>query len=467
MTAARRLRYNFALQRAVIHARTLGKPLLILEDLRCSNEWDSDRHHAFILQGMAEHARAARALRVYYHPYVEPGHGAAEGMLAAVAAHACVIVTDEFPCLYHPAMVRAESRALRVLVETVESNGLLPLRAAQQVYPTARAFRRFLQRELPRHLAQMPQADPLQGLSLPVLQKPPEDLAQQWPAATAELLAARDGALAKLPINHRVRPVPWRGGTRVAEERLECFLNERLTAYPKARNHPDEDGTSGLSAYLHAGHLSAHQVLAELAGREGWTPEHLSDQVTGAKVGWWGMSAAAEAFLDELVTWRELGYNFSFLREDYDLYQSLPEWARHTLEKHARDVREYRYTPEQLEGARTHDPVWNAAQRQLVREGRIHNYLRMLWGKKVLQWSDSPQQAVEMMVELNNKWALDGRDPNSYAGIFWCLGRYDRPWGPERPIFGTVRYMSSENAMRKLRMRRYLERYGPGEDESC
>jgi deoxyribodipyrimidine photo-lyase len=123
-------------------------------------------------------------------------------------------------------------------------------------------------------------------------------------------------------------------------------------------------------------------------------------------------------------------------------------------------VRPVLYTPAQLESAATHDEVWNAAQRQLVREGRLHNYLRMLWGKKILEWSPSPQQALETLVELNNKYALDGEDPNSYAGIFWILGRYDRPWGPERPIFGTVRYMSSENARRKLRMRQYLVRYG-------
>jgi deoxyribodipyrimidine photo-lyase len=467
MTAARRLRYNFALQRAVIYALTLGKPLLILEDLRCSNRWDSDRHHAFLLQGMAENAKVARGLRVAYYPYVEPGHGAAEGMLATVAARACVIVTDEFPCLSHPAMVKAETRALRVLVETVDGNGLLPLRAAPQVFPTAYAFRRLLQRELPKHLWHTPDAEPLKSVSLPMLPQVPTELAERWPPAPAELLAAKREALAKLPIDHRVQPVARRGGMSEAEDQLAYFLEHKLAGYLEDRNHPDADATSGLSPYLHAGHLSVHEVLAKLAGYEGWTPHHLSERATGAKAGWWGMSAAAEAFLDELITWRELGYNFCFLRQDYDLYSSLPEWAQRTLDKHAKDPREYRYTLEELEAAQTHDPVWNAAQRQLIREGRIHNYLRMVWGKKVLQWSDSPQEALETLIELNNKWALDGRDPNSFTGIFWCFGRYDRPWGPERPIFGTVRYMSSENTVRKLRVRRYLDLYGPGEGQRC
>jgi deoxyribodipyrimidine photo-lyase len=131
------------------------------------------------------------------------------------------------------------------------------------------------------------------------------------------------------------------------------------------------------------------------------------------------------------------------------------------LAEHERDPREYTYLLEQFEAAETHDELWNAAQRQLVREGRIHNYLRMLWGKKVLEWSASPEEALAVLVELNNKYALDGRDPNSYSGIFWCLGRYDRAWGPERPIFGKVRYMSSANTGRKVRVKRYLDRYAP------
>ena len=172
------------------------------------------------------------------------------------------------------------------------------------------------------------------------------------------------------------------------------------------------------------------------------------------------MSAGAEAFLDQLITWRELGYNMCFLRDDYDRYESLPGWARNTLEQHAPDIRPHVYSPEEFEAACTHDPLWNAAQTQLLREGRIHNYLRMLWGKKILHWSESPRAALTVMLELNNRYALDGRNPNSYSGIFWVLGRYDRPWGPERPVFGKVRYMTSRNTLRKLRLKDYLKTYG-------
>ena len=161
------------------------------------------------------------------------------------------------------------------------------------------------------------------------------------------------------------------------------------------------------------------------------------------------------------MTWRELGLNFAARRDDAESYESLPPWALATLGKHAADSRPHVYSPDEFEQARTHDQLWNAAQRQLTLEGRIHNYLRMLWGKKILEWSPSPRAALETMVELNNRWALDGRDPNSTSGILWCLGRYDRPWGPERPVFGTVRFMSSANTARKLRVREYLSRYAP------
>jgi deoxyribodipyrimidine photo-lyase len=170
------------------------------------------------------------------------------------------------------------------------------------------------------------------------------------------------------------------------------------------------------------------------------------------------MSEDAEGFLDQVVTWRELGYQAAARVPNNDEYGALPEWAQATLRDHADDPREYVYTLEQFDEAATHDEVWNIAQRQLRQEGTIHNYLRMLWGKKILEWSRTPQKAHDIMFELNNRYALDGRDPNSTSGIHWVMGRYDRPWGPERSIFGKVRYMSSDSARRKLRMKNYLSR---------
>jgi deoxyribodipyrimidine photo-lyase len=290
---------------------------------------------------------------------------------------------------------------------------------------------------------------------------------QTWPPATAALLGGDRGELARLAIDHTVAPVDYRGGAAAARVTLRQFLGRKLGAYAEAANHPDDDGRSGLSPYLHFGHLSAHEAFAELAGREDWAPARLSSPAGGAREGWWGMSPSAEAFLDQLVTWRELGFNLSSRRDDHDRFESLPGWARTTLTRHAADPRPHVYTLDEFEAGRTHDPLWNAAQAQLVREGRIHNALRMLWGKKVLEWTAGPRDALDVMIELNNKYAVDGRDPNSYSGIFWVLGRYDRPWGPERPIFGSVRYMSTPSALRKLRVRRYLAHYGRASEPSA
>ncbi|HET6344389.1 MAG TPA: deoxyribodipyrimidine photolyase, partial [Myxococcota bacterium] len=206
------------------------------------------------------------------------------------------------------------------------------------------------------------------------------------------------------------------------------------------------------------GHVGAHEAFTAVAEAEAWDPSHLSPRSHGGKEGWWGMGASAEAFLDQLVTWRELGFNMCSQEPRYDRYASLPGWARDTLAQHTADPRDKLYGLATLEAGDTQDPVWNAAQRQLVREGRLHNYLRMVWGKRVLEWTRDPEEALAVLIELNNKYALDGRDPNSYSGIFWTFGRYDRPW-PERPIFGKIRYMSSANTVRKLRMKRYLQTF--------
>jgi len=463
MTSARRLGWNFGLERAVEWAEALGRPLLILEALRCGHRWASARGHAFVLEGMAENGACAAELPVAYYPYVEPRPGAGSGLLERLAADAAVVVTDEFPAFFLPRMLAAVAPRLPVALEAIDSNGLLPLSAGAEAHATAYAFRRTLQRTLPEHLEAFPAADPFVGRRLPRPEALPAEVVERWPPASRALLAAEGGELARLPVDGEVPPVPGvAGGARAARRRLEEFLDRRLARYAEERNQPELEVASGLSPYLHFGHLSVHEVVSRLAEREAWSPEDLARSATGARAGWWGMSVPAEAFLDELVTWREVGFNFAYRRpDDYDRYESLPEWARKTLEKHARDPRAPVYSREELERAETHDPLWNAAQRQLVREGVIHNYLRMLWGKKILEWSPDPQTALDHLVELNNRWALDGRDPNSYSGIFWCLGRFDRPWGPERPIFGTVRYMSSENTARKVRVRSYLERYGP------
>lgn len=461
MTANRRTRSNFSLQRALEWCAELNKPLLVFEALRVGYRWASDRMHRFVLQGMAGNRAALKKLPVRYYAYVEPEQGCGEGLLETLAAEATVVVTDDFPCFFLPTMLRLVAGRLDVKLEAVDSNGLLPMRAAERVYPTAYAFRRFLQKELPKHFDAFPKAAPFQGLRLPAAPQIPRALLDRWPEAGARMLEATPAVLGALPIDHQVGPAGFEGGSDAAADRLSWFLEEGLTRYADERSQPESDAASGLSPYLHFGYVSAHDVFSRLVEWEGWTPDCVSTDAKGSREGWWGMGANAESFLDELITWRELGYNMCWQRRDYDRYESLPEWAQETLAEHEADERPHVYSLEELESAGTHDELWNAAQRQLVREGRMHNYLRMLWGKKVLEWSETPREAAATLIHLNNKYAVDGRDPNSYSGIFWCFGRYDRPWGPERAIFGKVRYMSSENTRRKFEVKGYLERYAP------
>lgn len=458
MIAFRRLHWNFALDRVLEWSARLKRPLLIFEALRCDYPWASDRLHRFILDGMAEKIAALSSSNASYYPYVEPAPGAGKGLLASLAANACVVVTDDYPCFFLPRMVQAAASRLRVRLEAVDSNGLLPLASTGRAYPTAFSFRRFLQKELPRYLSQFPQTDPLKRAKLPRIKPLPGKIARRWPPATLQKL--RDGAtLSQLPVDHHVAPVSIPGGKSAANRALCKFLKEKLARYGKSRNDLEAEVTSGLSPYLHFGHISTHQIFSELMKQERWSDKKLAVRASGSREGWWRVHHAAEEFLDELITWRELAFNTATRLADYDQYESLPGWARTTLEEHAGDERIESYTLKDFAAARTHDPLWNAAQRQLLTEGRIHGYLRMLWGKKILQWSRGPQEALEIMTELNNRYGLDGRDPNSYSGIFWCLGRYDRPWGPERPIFGKVRYMSSENTARKVSVKNYLRKY--------
>jgi deoxyribodipyrimidine photo-lyase len=467
VTAFRRTRYNFALQYARDRATELQKPLVILEALQLGYRWASERFHGFVIDGMVDNQAACRRSNALYYPYVEPFRGAASGLIEALARSACLVVTDDFPCFFHPRMLQSIAPKLPCRLDLVDSNCLMPLAASQlRTFTVAHSYRRFMQKELPGHLSEMPEALPLgdpqkvgsDRQRLPKLKSLPATITDRWPAADLKQLRSPDG-LSGLYLDHEVRPTSLKGGAGAADSLLSSFLQQRLENYEHDRNEPDETGSSELSPYLHFGHISAHEIFHRLMEGLHWKVSYIK-KPNGKVNGFWGVDPNAEAFLDQLCTWREIGFNMCWTQPDnYYRYSSLPAWARQTLEEHESDVRTYLYSLGQLEAAQTHDPIWNAAQCQLVREGRIHNYLRMLWGKKILQWTPSARHALKVMIELNNKYALDGRNPNSYSGIFWVLGRYDRAWGPERPIFGKIRYMTSENTAKKHALGDYLKRY--------
>lgn len=455
MIAARRTRFNFALQRAAELARERRKPLIILEPLQIDYPHASDRLHTFIVEGMQANARATASTSAAYYPYVEPQAGAARGLLRAAAGAAVAVITDWHPGFMFPRLLASAARQVGVRLEAVDSNGLIPVAVHARAYPTARGYRAFVQRTLREHLGAFPVERPLAVLSIGRIALP-SHLTDRWPPA--DLSCSARATAASLPIDHAVGPVASPGGADAAEHALKVFLAEKLPRYGAESNDPDADCTSRLSSYLHFGHISAHEVFSAVMTAERWTTRKLRPVRAGARTGWWGTSSAAEHFLEQLVVWRELAFNGCAWTPDFASYRTLPQWARATLERHREDPRSHLYEVEQLEAAETDDDLWNAAQRQLREAGWCHGYMRMLWGKKILEWCRDPAEALDRMEYLMNRYSLDGRDPVSYLNFGWVLGRYDRPW-PERPVFGTVRCMTSDSARRKLKVKRYLERY--------
>lgn len=460
MTAYRRIRFNFALQRAVELANQLGKPLVIFEAIRCNYKWSSDRFHQFILDGMSDNAAAVSSTKASYCSYVELHPNDGSGLLLSLASQACIVVTDDFPCFFHPALYNKIAARWRCALELVDSNTILPMRSTDRTFTVAHSYRRYMQKEFAKGMPDFPIENPLSYLTGQKPKSLPYKVSPQWKIWTGKQSSQelKQVALAGIAIDHTVSLSGLLGGPDEAGNVLDRFIDKRLQDYSEARNEPEQEGSSWLSPYLHFGHVSPHEIFHRVMKASDWSNAKLA-KPNGKMNGFWNVGENAEAFLDQLLTWREIGFNMCWRERNYDRFESLPGWAQKTLDEHSTDERPYIYELEELEQSITHDRLWNAAQKQLVREGRIHNYLRMLWGKKILHWTRSPREALRIMIELNNKYAMDGRDPNSYSGIFWVLGRYDRAWGPERPIFGKIRYMTSESTQNKYHVKKYIEKY--------
>jgi deoxyribodipyrimidine photo-lyase len=454
MQAYRRFERNHALEYAARCAGELGKPLVVYEGLRLDYPWASARLHGFVLEGMAGNVKEAVRLGLHYWPFVETPRTPAQGLLTRLSARAALVVTDDFPCFIVPGQSQALAQRVEVPAFAVDSNGLVPLSLLGAPVATAAHLRPRLHKAFAEAWAHRTP----QTLSLPRAATKPLDAPFELWRPPSDL----DAFLQSLPIDASVRPVASTpGGRASARAQLAGFVTQRLRGYAGHRSEPASptDGhASGLSPYLHFGHIGIEEVAEAVLG-----PEYSADELRvhngGKREGYFGDDADVNGFLDEALTWRDVGFHWHWTRrKDADsLGAALPPWAFATLQKHASDTRAFVYTPEQWEAAATHDPLWNAAQRELVTTGTLHNYLRMLWGKKVLEWSRTPEEAYSTLVHLNNKYALDGRDPNSWSGILWCFGLFDRPWAPERNALGVLRYMSSANTARKFRLGRYFD----------
>jgi deoxyribodipyrimidine photo-lyase len=503
----RRLTHNHALDYAAAMARHFKKPLVIYEGLKLNPPWVSVRFHQFMLEGMAENYDAAKRMGAHYWPFVETPGDTGRGLVRKLCEQACLLVTDDFPQYIVPAQIRAVAEAVDVPVIAIDGNGVVPLSLLGPPTAAAAHLRPKLHKLFPQaweHRANpAPDFDGVKGKGLsPPFEAwtPPKDL----PAFVKGL-----------PIDQSVPAVPGAvGGPTEGRRLLAGFVDAKLGRYADDRSQPDDpdaNSASRLSFHLHYGHLSMDEVVAAVLGGK-WKPDDINAK-TRNRDDYFCRDPNVNGYLDEAITWRDVGYQWHFARRgqgsgvggqeekrvtrpkrgevrnkswqddgerpafNFDTFDFsplgergtlagvLPEWALATLTKHATDKREHLYSLEQFESAATHDDLWNAAQRELVATGRIHNYLRMLWGKKVLEWSPSPEAAYRVLEHLNNKYALDGRDPNSYTGILWCFGLFDRPWPPERTVFGNIRFMSSANTAKKFKLDgyfRYVRRVSAG-----
>lgn len=434
MQASVRSRHNHALEYAAHLAQHSERALAVIFGLAPDYPGASARHYTFLLQALADVAEDLAARGISFSVWA--GDPARVALLAS--QNAAMLVTD-VGYLRHLRRWRSEvAIAADCAVIQVESNVVVPVAAAspKQEYSAATLRRKLTPQiaqyatpvrtvtarrntgrdALPQLAATLPQVD--------LLGSPVETLVPPGVAAVPAAVADRHG------------------GQSAAQRLLQEFLEQRLGEYDEFRNHPDRDLGSRLSAHLHFGSIAPSYIV--LAVRERFAPEASPD---------------AEAFLEELVVRRELAINFCHYNDDYERFSCLPAWAQTTLHEHRDDPRPTLYSARQLEQAETHDEFWNACQRQMVQSGYMHGYMRMYWGKKILEWSSDPEDAFALTIELNDRYEIDGRDPNGYAGVAWCYGLHDRPW-VERPIFGKVRYMNANGIKRKFkRIGDYLLRW--------
>ena len=459
MISFKRIGFNFALQRAVEWANQLSQPLLILEPLILDYPMSSIRLHKFILEGMKEVDEMVESTNAYYYPFVEESAKESEGLLTEISKNASVVITDDYPTYFVPQMTAKASGEINARYELVDSNGIVPIRLSEKEYVRAHDFRRYLHKNLEDFIIETPLQNPLKFLNKKFDKSLIKKIQDQWSPFNFQKSTIEE-FLENLNIDRTVEISSIKGGYSNAIKQLNKFIDVGYHDYAKFRSDPSKEASSQLSPYFHFGQISTHEVFEKISDLESWSPETIDPQMVGRREGWWGSSDNFESFMDELITWRELGYHTCVRRANYNQYSSLPEWAIKTLHEHSSDEREHIYTLDELTYSQTHDEIWNAAQNQLRTQGIIQNYLRMLWGKKILEWTPNPQLALSYMITLNDRYSLDGRDPNSYSGVFWILGRYDRAWGPERNIYGKIRYMTSDSTARKFNLKPYLEKWG-------
>jgi deoxyribodipyrimidine photo-lyase len=422
MQASQRAEYNHALEYAILKANELHQPLIVFFGITDHFPEANERHYFFMLEGLREvkESLEKRGIQMVIR------HKSPERGVLPLAQKASLTVVDRGYLKIQRAWRDDASKRMDCPLIQVESDVVVPVEEASPKEEYAAAtIRPKISKKLNSFLVPLKEHDPAAAsLSFDFDSFDIDDL---------------EKAILKLRIDRSVQRVnSFHGGAQEAKKHLQVFLEKKLDHFAELRNDPTLDYLSHMSPYLHFGQISPLYIALKVSKTD---------------------SPGKWAYLEELIVRRELSMNFIFYNETYDSFKGIPEWAKKTFKTHQRDKRPYLYTPEELENGRTHDPYWNAAQREMVRKGKMHGYMRMYWGKKILEWSRTPEEAFRVALDLNNKYELDGRDPNGFTGVAWCFGKHDRPWG-ERQIFGNVRYMNDNGLKRKFDADGYVKKIG-------
>jgi deoxyribodipyrimidine photo-lyase len=419
MQVSQRSEYNHALEYAILKANELRQPLVVFFGITDHFPEANERHYFFMLEGLREVKRSLekRGIKmVILHKSPEVG-------VLPLAQKASLAVVDRGYLKIQKQWRNYVADHIDCPLIQVESDAVVPVEetSPKEEYAAA-TLRPKIQKKLNSFLVPLKEHNPvIDSLSLDFNSFDIDDI---------------EKAISKLRIDRSVKRAHFfHGGIKEAKKHLQEFLEYKLDRFADLRNDPTLDYLSHMSPYLHFGQISPLYIVLKVSEAD---------------------SPGKEAFLEELIVRRELSMNFINYNEKYDSFGGIPEWAKKTLRAHQKSKRPYLYNLEELETAKTHDPYWNAAQREMILKGKMHGYMRMYWGKKIIEWSQTPEEAFRNALYLNNKYELDGRDPNGFTGVAWCFGKHDRPWG-ERPIFGNVRYMNDKGLKRKFDADEYVK----------
>jgi deoxyribodipyrimidine photo-lyase len=425
MSHSHRAFFNPSLEFAIELSNEYKKPLVVYYPLTDKYNFSNQRYYSFMIDGILEAKQSIEDRGIKFAlEKVED----VKNRLIHHAQNACCIVTDKAYLKYQRNLSNSIAQSIKIAFFEVESDVCIPIEvASDKKIPYAYLLRNRIHQYLEKFITPVELIEP----SI-------KSIHREFEFEKIPFKNTKD-ILNHLNIDKSVSFATFKGGYTEAKKYLKDFINYKLYKYKEFRSHPELDFQSHLSPYLHFGQISPVEVVLEVLSVYNKNDENV------------------DSFFNELIVWRELARNFCYYNPLYNEYEGIPDWAKQTLEDHLNDKRDYLYSLEEFEKAKTHDKYWNAAQEEMLKTGKMHNYMRMYWCKKIIEWTKHPKIAFDIACYLNDKYELDGRDPNGYAGISWCFGTHDRPW-QERKVFGKIRYMSESGLKNKFDIELYVKK---------